>query len=62
MGLFKKLIKGTVGVALTPLAIAADTARFVTGEPEKMNNTAKTLENAGKNLMGAVEDLSEGKL
>lgn len=62
MGLFKKLIKGTVGVALTPLAIAADAARLISGEPEKMNNTSKTLENAAKNLMGSVEDLTEGKL
>jgi len=56
MGLFGKLIKGALNVAISPVVIVTDT---LSGDFE---NTAKVVENVIDATSEGVEDLTNGDL
>lgn len=59
-GILENLVKATVAVAVTPIAIAVDTVMLIpdsedSSKPTPFSRTGKLLSSAGKNLESAVD-------
>lgn len=56
MGFFSEITSALVKTALTPVAVAVDAVKVVTGE--KPDTTKELLESAGKDVEKAVDDIT----
>ena len=60
MGFLSGLVSAAVKTVLTPVAVVVDAANIVTGED--VDTTKSLLESAGKDIVDAVDDLSDGEV
>lgn len=60
MGFLSGIFGAVVDVALTPIAVVKDAVNVVTGE--EVTATKDLIEDAGKNVTDAVDDLADGEI
>lgn len=60
MGFLSGLFTSVVEVALTPVAVVKDVVNIATGQD--VTATKELLEDAGKNVSEAIDDLADGEV